>query len=229
VSANFTGGQKMTSLREIKERIIIVTRDAERSAKIKATLFEQDDCFGENYSEVAEPCKLCNVIVELDGHRDSMSGWCRKLTLQNEGVEPPESEMAPESELEQAVEISEIPPKILPELPEFGSEIPPEPEPRIIPIYCRGSGSGSGSKTDFGLRGHGGIERRIRDQLAAGVPIEQIKQEIYQLYIDAGRDEKYARQKARWWPSWVNNKIKKGIAASGAMVLREKEAKNIET
>ena len=214
----------MTSLREIKERIIIVTRDAERSAKIKATLFEQDDCFGENYSEVAEPCKLCNVIVELDGHRDSMSGWCRKLTLQNEGVEPPESEMAPEfelapeSELEQAVEISEIPPKILSELPDFRSEITPEPEPRIIPIYCRGSGSGSGSKTDFGLRGHGGIERRIRDQLAAGVPIEQIKQEIYQLYIDAGRDEKYARQKARWWPSWVNNKIKK-----------EKEAKNIGT
>ncbi len=75
-------------LNEIKKQMVIVSRDKERAAKMQEIFLKDDDCFGKGYSETAEPCGMCNVIVEFDGRRDCMSGWCRKFTLEFRTDEP---------------------------------------------------------------------------------------------------------------------------------------------
>jgi len=80
------------TLDEVKERMLIVCRDRERAAKIKSELKLDDDCFGKYYSETEGSCDMCSMICEFDGQRDSMSGWCRKFTLQNGGTDKSEPE-----------------------------------------------------------------------------------------------------------------------------------------
>jgi hypothetical protein len=80
------------TLDEIKDRMLVVSRDRERAAKIKSDLKMDDDCFGKYYSDTADSCNMCNVICELDGQRDSMSGWCRKFILQFGGTDQQQTE-----------------------------------------------------------------------------------------------------------------------------------------
>lgn len=169
-------------LDEVKERIIIVSRDKAKADKIKASLMQADDCFGKNYSEAADPCKICNVICELDGARDSMQGFCRKFTLQTIGVEEPE---VPE-----------------PEPIKEKEEVEPEPEKPVETVYKKGTGSGSGSKTNLKLRGKGGIEKMVVERINAGTSGDEIKKEILTMYLEAGRDLAFAKRKSSFWLSW---------------------------
>ncbi len=79
------------TLNEVKEKIMIISRDRKRASELQESLKSEDDCFGKGYSETAEPCGICNVVVEFDGRRDCMSGWCRKFTLEF-GTDEPECE-----------------------------------------------------------------------------------------------------------------------------------------
>lgn len=182
-------------LEEVKKRITIVSRDKARADKIKESLMLPDDCFGKNYSETADPCKICNVICELDGARDSMQGFCRKFTLETTGVEESETEPGPEqkeSTLEEQPEVFQV--------------------KNNVPVYHKGTGSGSGSKTNLKLRGKGGIEKMVVERIASGVPGDEIKQEIQKMYLEAGRDLAFAKRKSSFWLSWGKWKIRQQTA-----------------
>lgn len=175
------------TLNEVKRVIRVVSSNEKLNAKVMRDLQKEDDCFGREFLDDSEECKICQVLTEVGDRRAALSIFCRELMPKVESEEKEVTEeVAPEEK------------KILSELKSS------ENAEKLKKIQ----------KTKLDI-GPGGIEAFINKMLDDGTSDDEIKKSAIQLYVSAGRDEKYAKVKAGFWLSYTKGRRKKGIFVRG--------------
>lgn len=179
------------SLHEVKAIIKVVSANEKLNAKVMKDIQKEDDCFGREFLETNEECQICQVLAEVGDRRAPLSVFCKELIAQKIEGQPTEEKVeATATEDEEEKVISDIKTEAI------------SPKKKI-------------QKTKFDGIGPGGIEALVNKRLEEKVPDEEIKKEIFQMYIQAGRDEKYSKVKAGMWVSYTKGRRKKGIFVTG--------------
>ncbi len=175
------------TLHEVKAIIRIVSANEKLNAKVMKDLQKDEDCFGREFLESNEECKICQVLSEIGDRRAPLSVFCRELLQQDEVALTQEA--TPITEEEKRV-LSDIKDQAVSEKKKI-------------------------KKTKFDGIGPGGIEALVNKRIEEKIPDAEIKKEIMQMYIQAGRDLNYSKVKAGFWVSYTKGRRNKGIFVTG--------------
>ncbi len=176
------------TLHEVKAIIRIVSANEKLNAKVMKDLQNDDDCFGREFLESNSECKLCQVLSEVGERRAPLSIFCKEL-FQDEAVVPTQEPITTEEA-------------------KLFSDMKGEADQVVLPKKKI-------KKTKFDGIGPGGIEALVNKRIEEKKPDAEIKKEIMDMYIQAGRDVNYSKVKAGFWVSYTKGRRNKGIFVTG--------------
>jgi len=204
----------MSDLKSVKREIKVISPDEKKNKEVMELIQNENDCFGIGFLEDSEQCATCTILAELADKREPLREFCKEFTEAQDDKKSKNKAPSGKKSLPELVEDL---------LKEGKSD--QEIEAVLIKAYeekgrdadfakSRASGFISAAKKKLDLKGEEKMDSEekvgkkskegkansvdfAKNLVSEGKSDEDIIKILRQVYLDKGKDEKFADKRAR--------------------------------